>query len=1278
MPSPAQAVAKLAFFMLVACTMCSARHELRAQNTLQIKVDSGEPQWIWSSKHAKDQIPNERCYFRKSFTMDDVEQGKVQITCDDKFDLYVNGRHVGSGTEWQKLKSFDIQRFLVAGANTIAVAAENTTPGSAGLVARVTVRQKGSTDVSHSTDASWRTSDHETVGWEKPGFDDAAWPLPQVLGEFGHAAPWGNSVTAADGAQIARFTIAPEFRVERVLKADYTGSLIAMSFNEFGEMLVSREGGPLLIITDNDQDGVPDTTNTYCDQVKSCQGILPLNGNVFVVGEGPEGIGLYRLTDENQDRQADTVKLLLKFKGEMHEHGPHAVVLGPDGLIYLMIGNHTSCVSPEEGGGPHHHWYEGDLVQPRYEDAGGHAVGIKAPGGVVLRTDTEGSFVQTFAGGFRNAYDIAFNRQGDLFTFDSDMEWDEGLPWYRPTRVNHITAGGEFGWRSGWANWPEYFYDSLPPTLNVGRGSPTGMVVYNHYMMPARYHNALFACDWSQGRILAIKMTPARGTYEAKSEVFLEGRPLNVTDIEVGPDGWLYFCTGGRGTDGGVYRVVWTGKVPPRPATPGAVEAIYQPQLDSAWGRQKVATIQQKLGPKWDRELIGIAENVKNKPEDRARALDLMQLLGPFPTGEMLVKLSHDRNPEIRMKVALLMGLHPDENTAAALVALLSDPDPTVQRTACEAIVRSQGEAPVDKLLALAASPHRYVATAAGRALQEAPRDTWQDEVLKTRELRAFLIGGAALAALDADPNLARVIVIRCGEWMKGYVSDPDFIDLLRLMQIAMHRGQLKVEDVPDIARQLEREYPSRDYTINRELLRLLVHLQQSAIIPRLLEELESDDPMPDKIHAATHARFLESGWTTDQKIALVEFYEKSRDLPGGHSYGLYLDNFSRDFFATFSEEERMLVLARGERAPTAALTALSLLPENAGSDVLDQLMDLDGRLQPMEQPAVQKLRIGIVAVLVRSATPRAMAYLRERFEAEPNRRQELAIGLAQQPGGENWSYLVRALPVLEGGIAREVLAQLTTIDQKPEQPEPIRQVILCGLRLGENGSAQAAELLTKWTGKQVGGGASWEATMGAWQDWFQGQYPDQPAATLPQETAENRWTVDEIVTFLASDEGQAGDRQRGMAVFDKAQCVKCHRFGTRGDGVGPDLSTVSQRFQRREIVESVVHPSHVISDQYASKTVQTERGMQFTGIVGEAGVGAVVVLQSNGEKVTIPRNEIEQIFPSQKSAMPEGLFNTLTLEEIADLFAYISAPPGKPNAVAEGVGTPGIKVRQR
>ena len=127
--------------------------------------------------------------------------------------------------------------------------------------------------------------------------------------------------------------------------------------------------------------------------------------------------------------------------------------------------------------------------------------------------------------------------------------------------------------------------------------------------------------------------------------------------------------------------------------------------------------------------------------------------------------------------------------------------------------------------------------------------------------------------------------------------------------------------------------------------------------------------------------------------------------------------------------------------------------------------------------------------------------------------------------------------------------------------------------------------------------------------------------------------------------------------MFEKAQCIKCHRYGNRGEGIGPDLSNVSRRFQRKEILESVVFPSQVISDQYAAKTILTTDGKTYSGLVAPAGDG-VVVLQSNGEKARIPQNEIDEIAPSKKSAMPDGLFNTLTLSEIADLLAYLNQPP--------------------
>lgn len=141
---------------------------------------------------------------------------------------------------------------------------------------------------------------------------------------------------------------------------------------------------------------------------------------------------------------------MLKFTGEMAEHGPHDPVLGPDGLIYVMMGDHSKPERADDPSSPYHHPYEGDLISPRDEDPNGYGVGVKAPGGRVLRTDASGSFFETFAAGFRNPYSFVFTRNGEMITHESDMEWDVGMPWYRPTRLLHVVAGGDYGWRSGW------------------------------------------------------------------------------------------------------------------------------------------------------------------------------------------------------------------------------------------------------------------------------------------------------------------------------------------------------------------------------------------------------------------------------------------------------------------------------------------------------------------------------------------------------------------------------------------------------------------------------------------------------------------------------------------------------------------------------------------------------------------------------------------------------------------------------------------------------------
>ncbi len=819
-------------------------------------VHAEEAEWIWSPAYEKELAPPGDCYFRKTFTLGTPEQGEIQIGCDDRYELFVNGHQVGTGSNWKVLDVYDITEQLVQGTNTIAVKATNRDQGSAGLVARVLVKQQGGTQVTHSTDATWKAVLKEFVGWQKTRFNDSQWLAARSFGKMGATLPWGNEVTVS--GEKGRFKLLPQFSVEWVIDPKQTGSLIAMTFDEFGQIIASRENGPLILIRDDDRDGVLDTVSTYCDEVKGCQGLLTVSGNVFAIGQGPDGTALYRLSDQDHDGRADKVEPLVKFAGEMGEHGPHSLVLGPDGLLYIIVGNFSRAEREYEESSPYHHYYEGDLLQPRYEDASGHAVGIKAPGGSILRTDTGGTAVELVAGGLQNPYDLAFNADGELFTADSDMEWDLGMPWYRPTRVNHVVPGAEFGWRSGWAKWPDYYLDSLPPAVEMGRGSPTGIEVYSHYMFPKRYHNALFVCDWSRGRILAVKLKRHGATYKASSEVFLEGQPLNVTDISVGPDGWLYFCTGGRDTEGGIYRVVWEGQVPAelKKTHKGLAAALKQPQLLSAWARQQVAITKKQMGGDWQRELLALIENSQSPAADRVRALELLQLFGPHPTQALLIKASRDREPSVRAKAAYLLGIHTGDESTTRLSEMLDDADLLVQRLACESLARAAQPGPIPRLVKLLGSPDRHVGWAARRALERIDRNQWQDEVLETEDTRAFLMGSVALLAVYPDDKSVDPILSRTSDMMKHYMSDLAFIDTLRVVELALVAGKLTGKNVPELRSQIAEEYPSQEPRMNRQLVRVLAYLQEPTAAERVIGVLESDTPAVERLQAALCADF--------------------------------------------------------------------------------------------------------------------------------------------------------------------------------------------------------------------------------------------------------------------------------------------------------------------------------------------------------------------------------------------------------------------------------------
>ncbi len=388
-------------------------------------------------------------------------------------------------------------------------------------------------------------------------------------------------LAAEDGATpVEKINMMPGFQAELLYSVprEQQGSWVAMTIDPQGRFIVSDQHGKLYRVR---VPAIGDEGETHVEpidlQIGMAHGLLWAFDSLYIMVNGKNDddpkdekfrTGLYRAVDTDGDDNLDEVTLLMPMVGG-GEHGPHAIVLSPDGnSLVICAGNHTDTVEFAESRVPRN-WQE-DILLDRMWDARGHARGKLAPGGWIANVSPDGQEWELFSNGYRNEFDIAFNTDGELFTYDADMEWDNGTPWYRPTRVNHVTSGSEFGWRSGTGKWPEYYPDSLGSVVDIGPGSPTGIVFGTGAKFPAKYQRALFIADWSYGTVYAVDLTPEGASYRGTTEQFMTAQPLPVTDMLVNPnDGALYVAVGGRKTQSGLYRVTYNGEESTEPVAPG-------------------------------------------------------------------------------------------------------------------------------------------------------------------------------------------------------------------------------------------------------------------------------------------------------------------------------------------------------------------------------------------------------------------------------------------------------------------------------------------------------------------------------------------------------------------------------------------------------------------------------------------------------------------------------------------------------------------------------------
>jgi len=522
-----------------------------------VESNAAAPHWIWHRDTSADvelaRVVGTQCVLERRFQVDSrVQSATLRLAADFcRASVELNGRPVVSAEPYSPTVDVDATLTLQPGENRIVIAAKSVAgPAAVALsLSLVTASGQRQTIV---TDEGWLagTSNGDRAAVLMGEVEPALWGIGRrsaAVSPLENYEQWRQALNQPAAGDSAAFWTSPDFEISLIRRAGADeGSWVSMAFDPQGRITIAREDKGLLRMTLDAARLSVAKVEPINDELLECRGLLYAYDALYANANNSKG--MYRLRDTDGDDRFDDVKLLREFPGSVG-HGRNDLALGPDGLIYSIHGDAVDIPTRDIN----------DHTSPLREARRGRPT----KEGYVVRTDREGQQWELVSAGLRNPFGLAFNPAGDLFTYDADAEFDTGTPWYRPTRIVQVLTGADYGWRGVTGKWPPYFADhpdNAPATLDIGRGSPTAVAFGTETKFPAEYRRALFVLDWTYGRILAVHLAPRGAGYRASVETFLQGRPLNVTDLAVGPDGALYIITGGRKTQSALYRIAYTGE----------------------------------------------------------------------------------------------------------------------------------------------------------------------------------------------------------------------------------------------------------------------------------------------------------------------------------------------------------------------------------------------------------------------------------------------------------------------------------------------------------------------------------------------------------------------------------------------------------------------------------------------------------------------------------------------------------------------------------------------
>jgi quinoprotein glucose dehydrogenase len=962
------------------------------------------------------------------------------------------------------------------------------------------------------------------------------------------------------------------------------------------------------LLEDTDGDGRADKHSIFADRFNgildgTAAGLLAREGNVYLTCI-PH---LWLLRDENGDGQAEMRRALSTGYGvrfAFRGHDLHGLALGPGGRLYFSVGDRGLNVKTNEGQ---------QLVNPE--------------SGAVLRCELDGSNLEIFATGLRNPQELAFDDFGNLFTGDNNSDSGDQARWV------HVVEGGDSGWRMAYQYlpdrgpfnrekiWHPQNVDQpaciVPPICNFASG-PSGLAYFPGTGLTDHFKDRFLLVDFRGGPansgVRSFRLKPKGASFEM---VDAEETLWNVlaTDVDFGPDGALYLTDW---VDG------WNGEGKGR---------IYRFHSPDAANSEIVKQVQKLLAEGFAQrpvdELVGLLSHADRRVRQEAQ-FALVKQRAAQPLSDVAAKSPHqlarihaiwglgqlekqpecrvwvddtlylllkDADAEIRAQSLREIGDRKLEHLASEAAALLGDDSPRVRYFAAQALGKIGGEDQIDALLNLLdenADADPMLRHAAVMGLAGSSRGS-------TKALMDHAHHPSPAARMGLLLALRRLL----SEQVAVFLNDADPRLVVEAAR-AIHDAPIPAA-MPQLAALASREM--RDDALIRRVLNANYRLgspENAAAVADYAARAGAPEAM------RLEALDMLANWAKpSNRDRVLGMWRSLAERSAADAAGALRTNLA----GIFSGPDRV-------RAAAAQVAAML--------DIKEVIPELCTLLADKSQPPQTRADALTALVAVKFA------------EIEPTARQSLA----------DESPAVRA-------AARAVLADLkvadavSLLDQALAGEKVERQAALAAL--GKLRGSEVNEVLAKALDRLLAGDFPADSELDlvtATESRLRGSVKSKFAEY------ESRLKADDaLAAWRACLEG--GDAERGRKLFferGQLSCVRCHKIGTTGGDVGPELTKIAgdKEKHREYLLESIVAPSKTIAKNFETVVIQDTDGRQHTGILKQEDTEKLTLMTAEGRLVTIPLAEIDAR-KAGKSSMPEDLTKHVTRHELRDLVEFLS-----------------------